>query len=280
MIIELRSVSFSYRTPQEIPVFSGISCSIGSGEIIGVVGRTGSGKSTFLQLCAGLLEPDTGDVFVNGIPIKKPSDWTQFRKTIGIAFQFPEKQLFEETVFDDIAFGLTQNGFAKEEIAHKVHNAMELVGLHPEQYAARSPYQLSSGEKRRAAIAGILAPEPEIVFLDEPTIGLDYNGIRFIESFISQFHSSRNTVCLASHNFDFLYRTAQRIIVINSGIITADAPKEDLFRNPDMRESLQLEIPAAAAIKRQLKQKYGIEIPEQCTIEEVIEAYRRIFTNK
>jgi len=276
MIIELQSVSFTYRTPEVIPVFSNVTFTIGDSECIGIIGRTGSGKSTLLQLCAGLIQPDTGRIAVNGILMEKLSNWRQFRRKIGIVFQFPEEQLFEETVFDDVAFGLTQNNTFKDEIFQKVHTAMKWAGLPPDQYAHRSPYQLSCGEKRRVAIAGVLASDTEMVFLDEPTIGLDYTSVKVVESLINRIYSNGKTVCIASHNSDFLSRVAGRIIVIHKGTIAADMPKRELFQKTELLEEFQVDIPSVIKIRKLLNDKYNIPIPESYDIGNLIQSYQEM----
>lgn len=275
MQIDLRNIHFAYPVRPDIPVLSGLSCTINQGELIGVIGKTGSGKSTFLQLCTGFLFPNSGEIRIDGTEMTKAKDWSAVRRKLGFVFQFPEKQLFEESVFADVAFGISKYIDEKDEIKRRGHAALEEMGLPPEEFAERSPHHLSSGEQRRAALAGIIVLEPEMLFLDEPTIGLDQKGASEVESIITRFHRNGKTVCVVSHNHDFIVRIAERILVIAGRTIKFDGTKNLLFSNNGLLSSFELEKPEIVALCEAIAEQQKINIQGIYTIGELIDSLTR-----
>ncbi len=253
MNIELDKVEFSYNTKSPFPVLSDISCRIDQGELVGVIGKTGSGKTTLLQLFSGLLSPDSGMVRIDGLPVKNAKDWNYIGTKIGIVFQFPEKQLFEENVISDVSFGISGKDRSRNEIIHRARIAMESSGLPPRQFDNRSPHQLSSGERRKAAIAGVLAMDSDVIFFDEPTIGLDFNSAKEIETIIGSLHSQGKTVCVVSHNIDFVVRTVNRVIVIADGEIKYDGQKEKLFSDKNLLRTFGIDRPEIVILNEELR---------------------------
>lgn len=280
MQIDLRDIHFAYPVRPDIPVLSGLSCTINQGELIGVIGKTGSGKSTFLQLCTGFLFPTSGEIHIDGAAITKAKDWNAFRRKLGFVFQFPEKQLFEESVFADVAFGISKYIDEKDEIKKRVYAALEEVGLPPEEFAERSPHHLSSGEQRRAALAGIIVLEPELLFLDEPTIGLDKKGASEVESIITRFHRNGKTVCVVSHNLDFIVRIAERILVIADKTIKFDGVKNLFFSNDGLLQSFGLEKPEIIALCDAISKQQKINIQGVYTIGELIDSLTRTMNSQ
>ncbi len=243
MNIELEKINFSYNTTDNTPAVTDISFRITQGELVGIIGRTGSGKTTVLELCAGLLIPDSGIISMDSTALLNAKDWNAVRSKIGIVFQFPEKQIFEETVIDDVSFGISQNGHANSGLPEWARASLDMVGLDPHEFENRSPHSLSSGERRKVAIAGVLAMRPDVVLLDEPTIGLDFNSAHDIEKIIKDLHENGKTVCVVSHNLDFIVRIARRIIVIDDGAIKFDGEKEALFSDGDMLQTCGIDRP-------------------------------------
>ena len=270
MKIVLENICFNYETDSIIKVFESISCTIEQGELIGITGKTGSGKSTFLQLCTGFLAPLSGTVIINNSVLNNAKNWSKFRKCIGLVFQFPEKQLFEETVYADIAFGMKQRSDNGEDLERIVSEALENVGLPAEEFAGRSPFQLSSGERRKVALAGVTVHDPDFLFLDEPTIGLDKRGIDDIEKLLKGINQKGKTVCVVSHNIDFLFRICERIIVIGEGKIQYDGLKKNMFVNGDDRYSRHVEKPEITVLCESISRRYNIPLNEIYTIEDLV----------
>ena len=201
------------------------------GVCLALVGASGSGKTTLIQLLNGLLHPTTGSVLVDETDLSnRKADLYTIRRRIGLLFQFPEAQLFEETVFEDVAFGPKNLGHSRAEVEAHVRSAMEGVGLDPERYRNQSPFRLSGGEKRRAAIAGVLAMDPEVLVLDEPTAGLDWEGSRRIETILSDYNRLGRTVLFVTHDMDLVGRLADRIVVLEKGRIGFEGGKSELFQ--------------------------------------------------
>lgn len=256
MSIVLDHVSYTYMpdTPYQREALRDISLTIAPGEFLGVIGHTGSGKSTLVQHLNGLLQPTSGSVTVDDLDLQgKAAGQKQIRQRVGMVFQYPEHQLFEETVFDDIAFGPRNLGLAADEVMQRVEEAMERVGLPPAEYAARSPFRLSGGQMRRVAIAGVIALKPEYLVLDEPSAGLDPRGRdEIFEQILQLYHSTGMAVVLVTHNMEDVARLAKRLLVMNRGRIEYDGKPADLFHDsglplrefgislPYMTELLQL----------------------------------------
>lgn len=241
MPIELRQVEYTYGlgTPFEKQALRDINVTIEDGQFLGIIGHTGSGKSTFVQLLNGLLHPTSGQVAISGVDIaKKGAEAKAMRRKVGMVFQYPEHQLFEETIAKDIAFGPKNLGLNPDEIDRRVRLAMDFVGLDYDTYADRSPFHLSGGQMRRVAIAGVIALRPDYLILDEPSAGLDPSGRDEIFGQIKRLHEEEGiTVIIVSHNMDDISRLADRLLVFNQGRVLLDGQPMDIFINH--REELQ-----------------------------------------
>ena len=250
----------------------GISVKIDDGQFIGLIGHTGSGKTTFLQLIAGLIRPTSGTVYIDGDDIfAKGYDIHSIRSKIGIVFQYPEHQLFEETIFKDVAYGPTNLGVEKSEVEARVKEALEMVGMSDKSYM-QSPFELSGGQKRRVAIAGVLAMKPKILILDEPTAGLDPAGRTEILDLVSRLCKEQEmTIILVSHSMEDVAKYADRILVLNEGKIAVDAPPKRVFTLRTQLESYGLSLPQVTKAMDELK-KAGIPVRNDIiTIEEAVE---------
>ena len=233
---------------------------IEKGDFIGIIGHTGSGKSTLLQHLNGLLKPDSGDVLLNGESIYSSKESLRnCRFNVGLCFQYPEQQLFESTVYNDIAFGPKNMGLSEDEIKSRIKEAISFVGL-SDDYLEKSPFDLSGGEKRRVAIAGVIAMKPQVLILDEPTAGLDPAGKNNLLALIKEYNSATgNTVIFVSHNMDDVALVAHRVIVMNDGEIQADGTVEQVYSQGEMLEALGLDIPEITSLFLKLK-KAGYDL--------------------
>lgn len=263
-VLELKNLSYVYGTgtPFEKTAVNNLSLSIEKGEFIGIIGHTGSGKSTLVQMLNGLMKPTSGQVLLDGEDIwANPKDIRKIRFKVGMVFQYPEYQLFEETVAKDIAFGPTNMGKSGAELEKAVNDAARFTGL-KDELLEKSPFDLSGGEKRRAAIAGVIAMNPEVLVLDEPTAGLDPMGRDVLLSQIVQYHKERkNTVILVSHSMEDIARVADKIIVMNkSNLVMFDKTKE-VFSNGRELEKIGLRVPQITKIMLELREK-GFNVPE------------------
>ena len=238
-----------------------VSLKIEYGEFIGIIGHTGSGKSTLIQMLNGLIKPTSGRVLLEGKNIwSNPKKIRNVRFKVGMVFQYPEYQLFEETVEKDIAFGPSNMGFTSEKIKEKVLSAAKFVDLKPE-LLKKSPFELSGGEKRRAAIAGVIAMEPDILILDEPTAGLDPKGRDVLLSQIASYHKAKNnTVLLVSHSMEDISRIADKILVMNDGNMFAFDETNNIFSRGEEIEKIGLQIPQVTKIMIELS-KRGYNLP-------------------
>lgn len=259
MDIVFKNVSFTYSqgTPFENEALKNINLTIKKGEIVGIIGHTGSGKSTLIQHFNGLLKPTQGDVFVGNINTKdKEFLKNPIRFNIGLVFQYPEYQLFEETIEKDIAFGPTNMKLDKDEIKNRVKKAMEQVGLDYEKYKNKSPFEISGGQKRRVAIAGVLSMKPQILILDEPTAGLDPRGHDKLFSNIKDIYEKEKiTVILISHSMEDVAKIADRIIVMKDGQIHSDKKTKEAFSNVDDLKSVGLNVPQITELMDTLRKK-------------------------
>ncbi len=263
MPIEVKNLNFTYMpgTPFESKALKNINLTIGDGEFIGVIGHTGSGKSTLITHLNALIRPEPGCVFVNGMDLgDKSTSLTAVRRTVGLVFQYPEYQLFEETVAKDVAFGPKNLGLDAAEIDRRVKEAVAKVGL-GEEFLEKSPFELSGGQKRRVAIAGVLAMHPQILVLDEPAAGLDPAGREEMLELIRGVHESGTTVVMVSHSMDDVGRLCDRLIVLSRGEIAFDAPPAEVFRHADELRAIGLSVPECAQLAEKLRQA-GFEIPE------------------
>lgn len=241
-IIEIKDLYFSYKD-SGVPVLRDINLKIEKNEFVGIIGQTGSGKSTLVKQLNGLLKPDKGQVLFNGIDIFSNIKETQkARFKIGMVLQYPEDQLFAETVFKDIAFGPENIGLSQKEVRAQVLNAVKFVGL-SEDILDRSPFEISGGEKRRVAIAGIIAMNPDVLVLDEPSASLDPNGRKLLLSQIKRYHEEQHkTVILISHNMEDIVNLADRVVVLENGEIKVDESTKKLFSESSYEELKRLNI--------------------------------------
>ena len=276
MSIKIENLTYVYmpKTPFEKKALDNVSLEIEDGEFLAVIGHTGSGKSTLIQHLNGLLKPASGKIYVDGTDITdKDTKLVDIRKKVGLVFQYPEYQLFEETVEKDIAFGPGNLGLDEEEISKRVRKSMEAVGLDYETYKDKSPFDLSGGQKRRVAIAGVIAMKPELLILDEPTAGLDPGGRDEIFDLIKRLHEDSNmTIILSSHSMDDMAKIAKTIIVMNHGKIEFMGTPREIFNNhaPRLRE-IGLDIPQVLELAIKLKDK-GFDIrTDVLTIDEIKE---------
>lgn len=279
-VLELKNLSYVYGTgtPFEKTAVNNLSLSIEKGEFIGIMGHTGSGKSTLVQMLNGLMKPTSGQVLLDGEDIwANPKDIRKIRFKVGMVFQYPEYQLFEETVAKDIAFGPTNMGKSGAELEKAVNDAARFTGL-KDELLEKSPFDLSGGEKRRAAIAGVIAMNPEVLVLDEPTAGLDPMGRDVLLSQIVQYHKERkNTVILVSHSMEDIARVADKIIVMNkSNLVMFDKTKEVFSKGREL-EKIGLRVPQITKIMLELREK-GFNVPEGIlTVDEAMDCISSLF---
>jgi energy-coupling factor transport system ATP-binding protein len=267
-------------TPLEAVALRGVTLSIDAGEFVGLLGPTGSGKSTLIQHFNALLRPTSGSVHVAGIDLSQPrADVRTVRRQVGLVFQYPEHQLFEETVFDDVAYGPRNLGLATQEIQDRVHDALRLVGVDPDAFGRRSPFSLSGGEMRRVAIAGVLAMQPQVLVLDEPAAGLDPQGKQEILGQIRTLHRDRGlTVILITHSMDEAAQLVDRIVVLKGGQVAMDGPARGIFRRADELAALGLGVPAITDLMLRLRHRGVAVRPDVLSLEEaraaILEAVR------
>ena len=274
-IIQTQRLSHIYSagTPFERGALVDVDFTAYRGEYLGIIGHTGSGKSTLIQHLNGLLKPTSGKVLFEGQDVWESKERTrQIRFQVGLVFQYPEYQLFEETVYKDIAFGPTNMGLNPEEIDRRVRQAAGFVGLDQETLH-KSPFELSGGQKRRVAIAGVIAMEPSVLILDEPTAGLDPVGVESILGNIHDYHKAKNaTIIIVSHSMEEMARTVDRIVVVNDGKIPFSGTPREVFAHGDQLEQMGLGVPAMTRVFHRLK-SMGVKIdPSVYTIEQAKEA--------
>ncbi len=248
MAMEFKDVSFLYGkgTKNELYALRDVNLTIDKHEYIGIIGHTGSGKSTLVQHMNGLNKPDSGSVIVEGINTsEKGADLKLLRQKVGLVFQYPEDQLFEETIFDDIAFGPKNQDLSSEEIENRVEWSMKAVGLDYEKYKGTSPFELSGGQKRRVAIAGVLALKPEYLVLDEPTAGLDPHGRQEILKSIRLIYENNKdmTIVLVTHSMEDIAEQATRLVVVDHGKIAMDGVTREVFSKQKELEEIGLSVP-------------------------------------
>lgn len=279
MTIDVRNLSYVYsaKTPYEHKALENITFSIAEGETVGIIGSTGSGKSTLVQHFNALIKAQSGDIVVNGIDLRaKKINYKELRRDVGMLFQYPEYQLFEDTVAKDVAFGPKNFGFKKDEIEFLVKESIELVGLKYDEVKDKSPFELSGGEKRRVAIAGIIASRPKVLVLDEPTAGLDPLGKREILNLVMRLKKTFcKTVIMISHNMDEIAEFCDRVIVLNDRFLVHSTTPEKLFSDPTSLEGTGLRFPHVVRIKSNLAEK-GINIDlEKLDIDSLVEAIEK-----
>ena len=273
-ILEVRDISYVYSagTPFEHRALENVSFSLNRGEFVGVIGHTGSGKSTLMQQLNGLLKPTSGQVLLDGTDIWSDKKLTrQARFRVGLVFQYPEYQLFEETVYQDIAFGPKNMGLDQQEVDRRVRGAAELVGITDDQLKA-SPFDLSGGQKRRAAIAGVMAMEPEVLILDEPTAGLDPVGRKEILDQISAYRVRRNAaVVMVSHSMEDVARLTDRLLVLCGSRLVMDGPPAEVFTHAEELVEMGLSIPYVTQVFLRLRHM-GLDVPNVYTLSQAEEA--------
>ena len=252
---------YSAGTPFEKVAIDGINVTIPQGQLVGIIGHTGSGKSTFIQHLNALLQPSSGRVFCGGQDINADKiSRRDVKWKVGLVFQYPEYQLFEETVYKDIAFGPRNMKLGTEEIDRRVREAASFVGVDEELFES-SPLELSGGQKRRIAIAGVIAMRPEVLILDEPTAGLDPAGCeQILENICDSREKTGATVLIVSHNMDDVARLSERIIVFDHGKIAMDGTPEEIFSQPERLISMGLTVPHSTAVAMELR-RLGLELP-------------------
>ena len=278
-ILETKNLTYIYGegTPFEKKAVNNVNIKIEQGELIGIMGHTGSGKSTFVQMLNGLIKPHSGQVLLNGKNIwDKPKEIKKIRFQVGMVFQYPEYQLFEETVFSDIAFGPKNMGIEGEELEKRVIETCEIIGV-KQEYLQKSPFDLSGGEKRRVAIAGVMAMRPKIIVFDEPTAGLDPKGRQDIMEIIYNYRKATNaTVIIISHSMEDMAVLADKLLVMNKGTLAMVDTTENVFKNGDKLREMGLNVPIVTRVFYELKNK-GIDLPlDVFTVDKAVEVLKNI----
>jgi len=280
MSIKIENLTHIYmaKTPFEKVALSNVNVNINDGEFVALIGHTGSGKSTLIQHMNGLLKPNQGKIFVDGVDITASGvKLTDIRKKVGLVFQYAEYQLFEETIEKDIMFGPKNLGLNDEEALARTKRAMDMVGLDYETYRNKSPFDLSGGQKRRVAIAGVVAMEPRVLILDEPTAGLDPKGRDEILGELYKLHKSYNmTIILVSHSMEDVAKVADRILVMDEGKCVLDGTPQEIFKEVDTLENVGLAVPQVTYLMRELR-RVGFELPNDIfTLEQAKKELLRI----
>ena len=276
MSIEVKNISYVYmpKSPYERLALADVSITIPEGKITAIAGHTGSGKSTLIQHLNGLISPTSGSVLVDGVDIAAKGQAARAaRRSVGMVFQYPEHQLFEETVEQDIAFGPKNYGMSPEEISERVRFAMDFVQLDYKEYSQRSPFQLSGGQMRRAAIAGVVALKPKYLVLDEPTAGLDPKGREELMQRIMKLHrQEKNTIILVSHSMDDIARFADNVVIMNRGRVLMEGTPHEVFVREDFIRQAGLDVPQITNIVKALKIR-GWDISSNIyTMDEAVDA--------
>lgn len=264
-MIKAENISCVYQpdTPFERRALHNISLEIPDGSLTAIIGHTGSGKSTLIQHFNALIKPTSGKIIIDGIDVTAPkADLRLIRRTVGLVFQYPEHQLFEETVYKDIAFGPRNMGLSETEIDARVREGLSLAGL-SEKYLERSPFDLSGGQKRRVAIAGVLAMRPKVLILDEPTAGLDPRGRDSILNTIKELHekNSEMIIIFVSHSMEDVAKTAEHIIVMDNGSISAQGSVDEIFSQAEKLQKIGLDVPQITLLCSKLRNA-GMKLPE------------------
>ena len=278
-VLEVKNLTHTYsgNTPFINDAVSRVSFSVEKGEIIGIIGHTGSGKSTLVQDLNGLLKPTEGEIFVDGADIwDNPKEIRKIRSKVGLVFQYPEYQLFEETVYADIAFGPKNMGLEGDGLKKRVLETCELIGVR-EEYLEKSPFDLSGGEKRRVAIAGVMAMRPEVIVFDEPTAGLDPGGRENVMKIIHDYRAATGaTVIIISHSMEDMALLADRLLVMNKGRLEMFDTTENVFKNGGRLREIGLNVPIVTQVFYELK-KSGVPVPDDVfTVSRAVEALKAI----
>ncbi len=271
MPITLEKLSHTYQegSPYQATALHDIDLTINDGDLLALIGHTGSGKSTLAQHLNALLQPTSGRVLLDGQDInQKDHDKRALRFQVGLVFQYPEHQLFEETVEKDIGFGPRNMGLSAQEVDARVREAMDKTGLEYDEIAAKSPFELSGGQMRRVALAGVLAMKPRILVLDEPTAGLDPRARDFLLQDVQRLHQEGTTVVMISHSMDDVARLATRIAVLEKGRLVMDGPPGDIFSRVEELNRMGLDVPQASKLRHMLV-KEGFQLPNSYLLEEL-----------
>lgn len=279
-MIKAENVNYIYQQgmPFERQALYDVNIEIEDGSLVALIGHTGSGKSTLIQHFNALVKPTSGKIIINGIDVTAPkADLRLVRKTVGLVFQYPEHQLFEETVYKDIAFGPKNMGFSDEEIDKRVRESAELVGL-KEKHLTRSPFDLSGGQKRRVAIAGVLAMNPKVLILDEPTAGLDPKGRDEILATIKKLHEENKEMIIifVSHSMEDVAKTAERVIVMNGGHVEMQGTVAEVFAQAEHLQKIGLNVPQVTLLTDKLRLA-GYDLPEHIyTVKYAADAIKKL----
>lgn len=268
---------YSKGTIQQVAAIENINLQINKGELVGIIGHTGSGKSTLISHFNGLLKPDSGKILVDGVDIHKDKETLrQSRFKVGLCFQYPEYQLFEDTVYKDIAFGPKNMKLSESEIKERVFRAAAFVGVKPE-HMEKSPFDLSGGEKRRVAIAGVMSMEPEVLIFDEPAAGLDPKGRKLLINLIKEYRKQTgSTVIIVSHSMEDIAEMADRVIVMNKSSVAMQGTVDEVYSRGDELRSMGLNVPEITEIFAKLRLK-GIDVPANVyTVEQGAEILRKL----
>lgn len=284
MRIEVQELTcvYGHGGPNEVTAVRDVSLTIDSGEFVGLIGHSGSGKSTLAQLLNGLLKPTSGRVLIDGQNIWTTKDGlATARQKVGVVFQYPEDQFFEDTVFDEVAFGPRNLRLTDEQVKTRVLEALEVVGLHEPEFLERSPFRLSGGQKRRVAIASILAMKPELLVLDEPTAGLDPAGKeQIMDSIYALYSSTDMSVLVISHDMEILGRYAERLIVLHEGKLVMDGAVSQIFGERETLLKLRLDVPSVVLLVQKLRDR-GFDLsPGIITIDQAEKELLRLFGGK
>ena len=280
-MIEVKNLTHVYNEglPHETTALDDISFRIEDGSFVGIIGHTGSGKSTLLQHLNGLLKPSSGTIVIDGVDITDShTKMLDIRRKVGLVFQYPEYQLFEETVAKDVAFGPSNLGLGQEEIDERVRRSIELVGLDYNHVKDTSPFELSGGQKRRVAIAGVLAMEPEVLVLDEPTAGLNPKAHFDILNMVQDIHlREHNITIFVSHNMNDIARMSDQVLVIHKGRLAMNGTPAEVFAREEELKSMGLALPDATEIVSRLR-KEGMDLPQDClTVDQAADAIAAVF---
>lgn len=284
MSIEINNLRYAYNPgmPGETVALNDVSLTIGDGEMVGIIGHTGSGKSTLLQHMNGLLKPASGDVFVDGQCITDgKANLVDIRRKVGLVFQYPEYQLFEETVAKDVAFGPRNLGIEGEELDKTIQEAIEIVGLNYNEIQNSSPFELSGGMKRRVAIAGVIAMRPSVLILDEPTAGLDPTAHREILSMIRRINDNREIIIIfVSHNMDDIANMCSRVVVMDKGKVSLEGTPQEVFAQGRLLESMGLDVPPVVHIMNKISDEVSGFYSSALTIDEAAKDIREYIKRK
>ena len=263
IVVEKLSHTYMHKSALAVSAINDVSIVINEGEFLCIVGHTGSGKSTFIQHLNGLLLPTSGSVMVDGCYMLDKKQRQIGRRLVGMVFQYPEHQLFEETVYKDVAFGPVNMGLSEAEVKERVMNALSIVGLDADKFCGKSPFELSGGEKRRVALAGIIAMHPKYLVLDEPMAGLDPSGRNAILDTLLELQRANNTcIIMVSHSMDDIARVATRVAIFSKGALRTVGTPAEVFSDAGEIEKLGLELPHAAQLAQALR-KRGVNVPNE-----------------